>query len=637
MAYLALYRRFRPSGFDGLIGQDHIVRTLKNQIKTGRIGHAYLFCGARGTGKTSAAKIFARAINCLSPVDGSPCGKCATCKALADGANLDILEMDAASNNKVENVREIREKIQYPPVSGKYKVYIIDEVHMLTTEAFNALLKTLEEPPKHAVFILATTEVHKLPSTILSRCMRFDFRLIPTSLIAENIGKIYKEIGKDYDEEAVTAIARAGMGSMRDALSIADICVSYKDEKLTYNDVLEILGATDSSKITELIENILRSDTGAALETVESLTESGKSVGVLCKDVIARLRETIVCKTCAGAKKILSLPDDVFESVSHVASLADEHRILRTIEIFSEAEGAMRYSVSPKILLECACIKASEPSADYNIDALLGRISALEKALAEGEFERKSVGGSVGENIGINVGGTAVAPAATGKAASAKTEFMNAAAEKSTVKSAEEKPAGKVETYNDYMDEGIPIPPPEDEYEIEKSAYKSINEQKSAQSAVKTVKSENDFAEKKEPQAVAGSAGSVGSAGSGFSTVSAGQGATKQKADAMSAGRIWGTVVRKLRAEKQIVLWIACQEMTAKLYGKTLKVAAADEAGYNAVTKAANLETLSKIVKSVGDYDIEIVKSDEEEKDGFEKDVDEVKKTFGADVVKVED
>ncbi len=628
MAYLALYRRFRPSGFDGLIGQDHIVRTLKNQISTGRIGHAYLFCGARGTGKTSAAKIFARAINCLSPVDGSPCGKCETCKALADGANLDILEMDAASNNKVENVREIREKIQYPPVSGKYKVYIIDEVHMLTTEAFNALLKTLEEPPKHAVFILATTEVHKLPSTILSRCMRFDFRLIPTSLIAENIGKIYKEIGKEYDEEAVTAIARAGMGSMRDALSIADICVSYKNEKLTYNDVLEILGATDSSKITELIENILRSDTGAALETVESLTESGKSVGVLCKDVIARLRETIVCKTCAGAKKILSLPDDVFETVRHAASLADEHRILRTIEIFSEAEGAMRYSVSPKILLECACIKASEPSADYNIDALLGRISALEKALAEGGFDRKPAVGSVGGAVGGAVGGTAVGKVGgTENAAPTKAAFTTVASEKSAGKPAdkpaEEKPARKTEVYNDYADEGIPIPPPEDEYEIEKPRYKSINEQKPAQSEVKTVKAESVFTENREPSAA--------------TAVTGGQGAAEQKADAMSAGKIWGTVVRKLRAEKQIVLWIACQEMTAKLCGKTLKVAASDEAGYNAVTKAANLETLSKIVKSVGDYDIEIVRSTEEEKDGFEKDVDEVKKTFGANYVKVED
>ena len=221
MAYLALYRRFRPSGFDSLIGQDHVVRTLVNQINSDKIGHAYLFCGARGTGKTSAAKIFARAINCLSPVNGSPCGKCAVCKALADPSNLDIVEMDAASNNKVENVREIRDKIQYPPVSGKYKVYIIDEVHMLTTEAFNALLKTLEEPPKHAVFILATTEVHKLPSTILSRCMRFDFRLIPTREIAELIGKIYREIGKDYDEDAVNAVARAGNGSVRDALAVS--------------------------------------------------------------------------------------------------------------------------------------------------------------------------------------------------------------------------------------------------------------------------------------------------------------------------------------------------------------------------------------------------------------------------------
>ena len=233
MAYLALYRRFRPSGFDSLVGQDHVVRTLVNQIKTDKVGHAYLFCGARGTGKTSAAKIFARAINCLSPVNGSPCGKCEVCKALADGANLDIVEMDAASNNKVENVREIRDKIQYPPVSGRYKVYIIDEVHMLTTEAFNALLKTLEEPPKHAVFILATTEVHKLPSTILSRCMRFDFRLIPTAQIAEHIAKIYREIGKDFEPAAVQEIARAGAGSIRDALSVADICVSYREGKLT--------------------------------------------------------------------------------------------------------------------------------------------------------------------------------------------------------------------------------------------------------------------------------------------------------------------------------------------------------------------------------------------------------------------
>ena len=474
MAYLALYRRFRPSGFDGLIGQDHIVRTLTNQINTGRIGHAYLFCGARGTGKTSAAKIFARAINCLSPVNGSPCGKCEVCKALADSANLDILEMDAASNNKVENVREIREKIQYPPVSGKYKVYIIDEVHMLTTEAFNALLKTLEEPPKHAVFILATTEVHKLPSTILSRCMRFDFRLIPTSLIAENIKKIYNEIGKEFDDEAITAIARAGMGSMRDALSIADICVSYKETKLTYNDVLEILGATDSSKITELIDNILHSDTGSALETVESLTESGKSVGVLCKDIISRLREVVLCKTCKSAQKILELPDDVYASIEKVAGVADEHRLLRTIEIFSEAEGAMRYSVSPKIILECACIKSSEPEADYNIDALMSRISALEKALAEGGFARGNGGESTPKIVPLKGEAKASAQGVpTHEASASKTEKNNSSSD------------------FDYGYDDIPVPPPEDDFGggyIEKPAYKSINEQKPIQTQTATIR-----------------------------------------------------------------------------------------------------------------------------------------------------
>lgn len=600
MAYLALYRRFRPSGFDGLIGQDHIVRTLTNQINTGRIGHAYLFCGARGTGKTSAAKIFARAINCLSPVNGSPCGKCEVCKALADSANLDILEMDAASNNKVENVREIREKIQYPPVSGKYKVYIIDEVHMLTTEAFNALLKTLEEPPKHAVFILATTEVHKLPSTILSRCMRFDFRLIPTSLIAENIKKIYNEIGKEFDDEAITAIARAGMGSMRDALSIADICVSYKETKLTYNDVLEILGATDSSKITELIDNILHSNTGSALETVESLTESGKSVGVLCKDIISRLREVVLCKTCKSAQKILELPDDVYASIEKVAGVADEHRLLRTIEIFSEAEGAMRYSVSPKIILECACIKSSEPEADYNIDALMSRISALEKALAEGGFARGNGGESTPKIVPLKE--------------TVKTSSPSVSPSEMSAQRASEKTSSPD---FDYGYDDIPVPPPEDDFGggyIEKPAYKSINEQNSAQAQTASVRETT-------PVSPAANA----------ETPAIGEG--------VSAGKIWGTVVRKLRAEKQIVLWIACQEMTAKLYGKTLKVTANDDAGFNAVTKSSNLEILSKIVKSVGDYDIEILKPVDaaEQKSQFEKDVDEVKKTFGEKYVKLED
>lgn len=595
MAYLALYRRFRPSGFDGLIGQEHVVQTLINQIKTDRIGHAYLFCGARGTGKTSAAKIFARAINCLSPVNGSPCGKCEVCKALADNSNLDILEMDAASNNKVENVREIREKIQYPPVSGRYKVYIIDEVHMLTTEAFNALLKTLEEPPKHAVFILATTEAHKLPSTILSRCMRFDFRLIPTAKIAELIGKIYKEVGKEYDDEALTAIARAGAGSVRDALSIADICVSYKESKLTYSDVLEILGATDTNKITSLVGDIFRGDTGGSLETVEKLCESGKSVGVLCKDIISRLREIIVCKTCKNGREILEIPEDAYGEIVKAAELADENRILRTIEIFSEAEGNMRYAASPKILLECAVVKSSRPETDYNLDALLGRITVLEKALKDGAI----------------VSGEKPKPIFMGE-----------------IKSAEVKPATvvtKTETKAEdnapyYFDEGEPMPPPEEPSEIETGGYKSINEQKSPATErkipLKEVKPEEA---KPAEQAVEQDLG--------------------ENTANISAGKLWGTVIRKLRAEKQIVLWIACQEMTATLNGRTLVVRACDEAGYNAVTKQANLEILSKIVKSVGDFEVEIRKSngEAENKSKFDEDVEKVKNVFGSTVVKVED
>ncbi|MBQ9730297.1 MAG: DNA polymerase III subunit gamma/tau, partial [Clostridia bacterium] len=228
MSYLALYRTFRPKNFQEVVRQEHIVTILKNQIQTNRIGHAYLFCGLRGTGKTTVAKIFARAVNCQTPVNGSPCGKCAVCKALEDEANLDIVEIDAASNNGVEEMRDLREKVQYPPVAGKYKVYIVDEVHMLSQGAVNAVLKTLEEPPKHAVFILATTEVQKIPATILSRCMRFDFKLLPQEDLEKQLRFVLDSVQKPYEEEAVSAIARAGAGSARDMLSIADACISYQ-------------------------------------------------------------------------------------------------------------------------------------------------------------------------------------------------------------------------------------------------------------------------------------------------------------------------------------------------------------------------------------------------------------------------
>ena len=257
MAYLAFYRTFRPVSFDTVVRQEHIVRTLKNQIADNKIGHAYLFCGPRGTGKTSLAKIFARAINCENPQDGSPCGKCKTCISLSAGGNLDISEIDAASNNGVDEMRDLREKVQYPPVSGKYKVYIIDEVHMLTASAFNAVLKTLEEPPAHAVFILATTEPQKIPATILSRCMRFDFKLIPQKDLEGLVKSVLDKTGKKYEDEAVSAIARAGAGSARDSLSIADMCASYSNGKLTYEDVNTVLGSADFFSIADLAENIM--------------------------------------------------------------------------------------------------------------------------------------------------------------------------------------------------------------------------------------------------------------------------------------------------------------------------------------------------------------------------------------------
>ncbi|MGN0817427.1 MAG: DNA polymerase III subunit gamma/tau, partial [Candidatus Coproplasma sp.] len=384
MAYLAFYRTFRPTRFEDVVRQEHIVRILKNRISSGNIGHAYLFCGPRGTGKTTLAKIFARAINCENPVDGSPCGVCPTCKALAQGNNLDISEIDAASNNGVDEMRDLREKVQYPPVAGKYKVYIIDEVHMLTASAFNAVLKTLEEPPRHAVFILATTEPQKIPATILSRCMRFDFKLIPQSDLETLIKGVFDKIGKEYEAEAISEIARAGAGSARDSLSIADMCSSYSSGKLTYDDVNAVLGNADFSSVSDLCERILSQDASQALSSVEKILSTGKSVGVLCKDLLTFLNNLAIVKMCRNAAEILNLPADRFLRLSDVAKIADGHKILRVTEIISACESDMRYALNGRITLETAVLKCAMPDSDYDIDALLGRVALLEKKLAEG-------------------------------------------------------------------------------------------------------------------------------------------------------------------------------------------------------------------------------------------------------------
>ncbi len=386
MAYQALYRTFRPTTLDGLVRQEHIVKILANQIETGRVGHAYLFCGPRGTGKTSTAKIFAKAINCLHPKNGSPCGKCEVCKALADPSNLDISEIDAASNNGVNEMRDLREKVQYPPVAARFKVYIIDEVHMLSDSAFNALLKTLEEPPKHAVFILATTEPHKLPATILSRCMRFDFKLIPQEDIEAHLKRVLKEIGKEYEDEAVAAIARAGAGSMRDSLSVADICISYSKGKLTYADVCEVLGSADFYDVAKLGESILSEDAAAALSETEKVIAAGKGVGVLAKDVLTFLNRCTIAKVCANAQALLGLPNEMFARIKEIADKAEGRKILRTSEIFAQAETDLRYSTSPRILFETAVAKACLPQADQDILTLARRLDALESKMASGNF-----------------------------------------------------------------------------------------------------------------------------------------------------------------------------------------------------------------------------------------------------------
>ncbi|MDR2202656.1 MAG: DNA polymerase III subunit gamma/tau [Clostridiales bacterium] len=377
MGYTALYRKYRPRTFDDVIGQDFITVTLKNQIKSGRVGHAYLFAGSRGTGKTSCAKIFARAVNCQN-ADGNPCGECDVCKGLANENNMDILEIDAASNNKVDEIRELREKAQYLPVCGKYKVYIVDEVHMLTDSAFNALLKTLEEPPAHVIFILATTEVHKLPATILSRCLRFDFRLVPGGELTERLKKVYKSEGKKYEDDALKFIAECAEGSVRDCLSIADMCLNYKDGPLTLFDVQTILGAADKSKTAALFNAVAASRPGDALLCINELASLGKSMSLIAKELTKYARDLLVIKT-TGEALIVDTKENL-EVLRRESEAYSVDLLSAVIEIFSAIDAELRYSVSPKIVLEAAAIRACK-LCGTDLSALEERVRRLESGV----------------------------------------------------------------------------------------------------------------------------------------------------------------------------------------------------------------------------------------------------------------
>lgn len=358
MNHVALYRKYRPKRFEDVIGQEHITRTLQNQIEHDQIGHAYLFTGTRGTGKTSVAKIFAKAVNCLHPIHGSACGECENCKRLEQENDINIIEIDAASNNKVDDIRQIREKVRFMPVGAKYKVYIVDEVHMLSDSAFNALLKTLEEPPPYVIFILATTEVHKLPQTILSRCVRFDFRLVSVEELSRHLAKVFDKENIKYDEESLKIIASAGEGSVRDTLSIADSIAAFSQGDVTKEKTLQVLGTTDHDLILDFFEKFHEKEVGAVLSMIDKIEKEGKNLAVFAKDLSKHARNLLVCKSCDNAKEILNLPDDVFERYSKQAEEFEEKDLIRYMQVFSSAESELRYTLSVRLLLETTCLTA---------------------------------------------------------------------------------------------------------------------------------------------------------------------------------------------------------------------------------------------------------------------------------------
>ena len=401
MSYTALYRKFRPDNFDDVKGQDHIVTTLTNQIKHNRIGHAYLFCGTRGTGKTTVAKILAKAVNCEHPVNGSPCNECAMCKAIQAGTAMNVIEIDAASNNGVDNIREIREEVSYRPTEGNYKVYIIDEVHMLSTGAFNALLKTLEEPPSYVMFILATTEAHKIPITILSRCQRYDFHRITIDTIAARLDELLKIEGVEAEEKAVRYVAKAGDGSMRDALSLLDQCIAfYLGQTLTYDKVLDVLGAVDTEVFSKLLRKVIQGDVTSSIHILEELIVGGRELSQFVGDFTWYLRNLLLVKTSENPEEAIDVSSENMKLLKEESTMLEVETLMRYIRIFSDLSNQIRYATQKRVLVEIALIKLCRPAMETNLDSVLDRIRVLEQRIDESPVQQvvvQSAGASVRE------------------------------------------------------------------------------------------------------------------------------------------------------------------------------------------------------------------------------------------------
>ena len=381
--YQALYRQYRPKTFDEVLGQEHITTTIKNQIKNNNIGHAYLFSGTKGTGKTSTAKIFSRAVNCLNPIDGNPCNQCEICKGILDESIMDVIEMDAASNRRIDDIRELKDKVIYPPSRTKYKIYIIDEVHMLTTEAFNALLKTLEEPPKHLIFILATTEAEKLPQTILSRCQKYDFKRIKSTDITKNMGNICKELKIPVEERALKLIARNSDGSMRDALSLLDQCISYKEGELKYEDTLDILGIANTDILFKLVDNIIDRELEKALFNIDDIIQNGKDINQFIKDLIYHFRNLLIVKTSHNPMEIIDMEGETIERYREQSKKMSIDYILNSLDILNESENQAKWATQPRIILEMAIIKIVKIEENKDLEE---RVKELEKIISSGKI-----------------------------------------------------------------------------------------------------------------------------------------------------------------------------------------------------------------------------------------------------------